>query len=317
MNKAHESHLVSATERLQEVAEEFSDAIGRRPTSTELFEILTWALKSTSDDILADIQLASIIALKPQVKKGAKPFDSWVNTKDMPSAVSDLNDATFVVAGDFLVELTNAIKQETGQLPTLDALCKSIIEVLHRCDENLLADISPAHITGVKAEVKKQQKIASKIGDIVAIPAKNGEDFIAIILAKNKYGVAYGFFEGTSKLKPVSIHAHPPVRRYPIYSSDEFTQNGRWKIIGHDEELRSLFPADPETYFRKQVIPGAEKYGGKIGPYGSGKTATGALRDLTQAEAEEIGLLSGQYRQVYLPEILEKYLNAQLPEKGA
>jgi hypothetical protein len=312
MNDSQQSPAALAAQGLHEVAEEFTDAIGRKPSSNELFEILMWAIKSGPDGMLADVNPANIIALKPQIKNGAKRFESWTRSDDTEAAVADLNDATFVVASDFLRELTNIIKNRTGQPPTLDDLCRLLVEGLHQCDDDLLVDISPMDIVGIKAEVRKQGKISVKVGDIVAIPAKNGEYFIAIILAKNVFGLAYGLFEGTSNLRPVSIHSHPPVRRHPIYSGAEFIANGRWKIIGHDEELQSLFPAEPEIYHRKQAIPGAPELEAMIGPYGSGETASGRLRDLTKEEAEEVGLLSGEYEQIYLPGSLEKYLNAKL-----
>jgi len=152
------------------------------------------------------------------------------------------------------------------------------------------------------------KKISAKVGDIVAIPAKNGEYFIAVILVKNPFGVAYGFFKRTSGIKPISIDLHPPVEPHPIYSGDPSMAHGRWKIIGHDERLLSLFPADPEIYHYQHK----DKPNPDIGPYGSGETASGKLRPLTKEEAEELGLASGEYRQTYLPEVLEEHLNAKL-----
>jgi len=313
--KFHESLITLAVQGLKEIAGEFEDEIGRRPSSAELFEIITWALKSGAGDKLSDVHPANLIALKPQVKKGAgKVSSSTTETDETKSVVKDLNDASFVVAGDLVAALMDGIEKATGKPPSLNELCMLLVEALHHSDDDLLLNSSREDIMNVKPEVKKKGKIVAEIGDVVAIPEEDGGYFIAVILAKNKkYGVAYGFFDGTSKLpQSVSAESHPKVKPHPIYSSDEFIASGRWKIIGHDDDLRALFPAEPEIYYRKQVIPGAEKHGEKIGPYGSARTPSGATRDLTKEEAEELGLLNNTYRQFYLPELLEKYLNAQL-----
>jgi hypothetical protein len=156
--------------------------------------------------------------------------------------------------------------------------------------------------------VSKQKKITPRIGDIVAIPAGNDEYFFALVLAKNDFGAAYGLFEGTSRLKPVSKNSHPAVNPRPVYSADDLIESDRWKIIGRDEGLLSLFPEEPEIYHRQR----ADRPNPLLGPYGAGETASGKLRPLTREEAEEIGLLSDEYRQSYLPDTLEKYLNAKL-----
>jgi len=305
---SNENHFAMAAAGLAEISEEFVDEIERRPSSIELFAILGWGLKSCRDNTLLDVNPANITALKPKVKRGAKRLVSNTDVDETESAVEDLNDNVFVIANDFISELANAIKLDAEQAPTLDELCSVIVGGLHQCDEDLLVDISPAHIVGVKAEIRKQRKIISKVGDLVALPAKNGEFFIACILAKNCFGTAYGFFEGTSKPRPISASSHPPAKQHPIYSDDEFVATGRWQIIAHDKDLLSLFPAEPEIYHTEQLIDD----GPEIGPYGSGETASGHLRHLTKEEAEEIGLISGEYNQVYLAEELEDYLNGKL-----
>jgi len=307
--RLNERHFALAATGLSEISEEFFDEIESRPSSLELFEILSWGLKSCRDDTLLDVNPVTIIALKPKIKKGYKQFGSSRDGDEKESVVDDLNDNLFVVANDLISELAKTIKLDTKQAPTLDELCTVIVEGLHRCNEDLLIDISPNQIVGIKTEIRKQaKKNVSKIGDIVAIPAKNGEFFIACILTKNCFGTAYGFFEGTSQLRPISVFLHQTTKRYPIYSDDESVATGKWQIIGHDEKLLSLFPAEPEIYHSDQILDD----GLQIGPYGSGETASGQLRHLTKEEAEEIGLLNGEYSQVYLSEELENYLNKKL-----
>lgn len=299
-----------AAEGLQNISQEFADEIKRRPSIVELLEILTWALRSCGDDAFLDVHPANIIALKPEVKKGIRPISSRTQDDAAESVVGDLNDNVFVIANDFISNLITMIRSDTGQTLTLDDLCELLVRGLHLCDADLLADVNPMDIIGIKAKVYKTRKIVPRVGDVVAIPAKNGEYFLAVILAKNRFGIAYGFFEGTSKLKPISMASHPPVKRHSVYSGDELIANGRWKIISHNKELLSLFPSEPEIYHTGQnIVSGIE-----IGPYGSGETASGQLRPLMKEEAEELGLFSGQYRQIYTPAYLEIYLNSKLKE---
>jgi hypothetical protein len=316
MAEFQEKLITTAARGLEEVADEFADELERRPSSAELFEIVTQALKSVGDERLSDVTPANVTALKPQIRKGAKRLDSPKEADEPGGSVSDLNDAAFVVAGDLVADLSDGFKRDASHAPTLNELCGLLVEAAHRCKEGLLADINPTDIAGVKAEVNKKRKIKAEVGDIVAIPLENGAYRMAVILAKNTYGVAYGFFEGASKVpRPFPVNSHPPATPHPIYSSDELVANGRWKIVGHDEALLSLFPAEPEIYHRQQVIPGMPDYGKNIGPYGSGRTASGRMRDVTKEEAEELGLLDGTYRQTYLASYLEEHLSAQLKRR--
>jgi hypothetical protein len=312
MAELQEKLIATAARGLKEVADEFADELERRPSSAELFEVVAQALKSVGDERLSDVSPANVTALKPQIKKGAKRLDSQQEAGEPEASVSDLNDAAFVVAGDLVADLADGFKRETERAPTLNELCDLLVSAAQRCDAGLLADINPADIAGVKAEVNKKRKIKAEVGDIVAIPLDDGEYAIAVILAKNTFGVAYGFFEGASKIpRPFSVNSHPPVAPHPVYSTDALVANGRWKIVGHDAALLSLFPSEPEIYLRQQVIPGMPDYGKNIGPYGSGQTASGRTRDLTKEEAEELGLLDGTYRQTFVAQYLEDHLSAQ------
>ena len=213
-----------------------------------------------------------------------------------------MNDNTFVIASDFVVQLTDAFKEEEKRPPALAEFCRLLQAGFERAEGVVEKPPLPLKI---KAEVRKKKTIACKVGDLVAIPAQNREFFMALVLAKNQFGVALGFFQGTSIIRSISIHSHPPIEPHPIYTGEEFIETGRWRIIGHDDALLSLFPAEPEIYhyqYQDKPRPG-------IGPYGSGETISGRLRPLTKEEAEDLGLLTGTYRAVYLPDLLEEYLD--------
>src|SRR5690242_17384801 len=92
-----ERHVVLAAAGLSAISQEFADEMERRPSSRELFEILTWGLRSCPDDVLLDVQPRAIIALTPKVKRRVKRSGSGANTDEAESAVGDLNDDVFVV----------------------------------------------------------------------------------------------------------------------------------------------------------------------------------------------------------------------------
>lgn len=304
-----EKHRSMSTTMLETIAREFTSGIGRPPLSTELFEIVTWALKASHDPLLADIPPANIVMLKPQLRRGTKPHVSQQGDQAPQSAVAELNDNIFAIAGDLLRELITVIKAGDAEMPTIHTLTQLLVMGLHQSNQPLLADVTPTDITGVTVVTHKQRRIRSAPGDIIAIPAKNGEYFMSVLIAKNSFGVAFGFFKGTSNLRPIPTQAYPSPDARPIYSDDRLIAEGRWRIIGHDPALLALFPAEPEIYHRN--VP-QQRYGPEIGPYGSGETASGKLRHLTRTEAEEIGLLNDDYRQGYLSYQLEEYLNRKL-----
>jgi hypothetical protein len=306
-NQDDRSIILAAT-GLQHLSEEFADEIGRSPSCDELFDILTQSLRSEYFNELLDTHNP---VLKPLVKIDDRRFDTEMHTDKIESSVADLNDNVFVYAAEFVLgDLIKAIKADTGQPPTLKHLCHILVEGLHRCNDHLLADTNPLDISGIKFEVRKGPKIICHRGDCVALPAKNGEYFLAMVLAKNRFGVAFGFFAGTSKSRRIDPTSLPPVRRYPFYSGTEYITNGRWEINDHNEALLAFFPREPEIYHRSQII--SVRGIPEIGPYGSGETASGELRHLTKEEAAEIGLLCDKYRQIHLPEQLETYLNNEL-----
>jgi hypothetical protein len=302
-----EPYVDLAADGMRDVAQAFADEIGRKPSLTELLEILTWALRSCRDDALSDVHPANIIALRPRVPKDAKGKSSGTDSPAVESAVQDLNDSVFVIASGFLSRLFSAIKADSGLPPSRSDLCDLFTKAL-QVDSQLVADLSSRNIVGLEAEVRKSGKVVPKVGDVIAIPAKDGQFFVAVILDKNVFGTAYGFFEGTAGLRPVSVLLQGTPKRHAIYTGDQLVASGRWKIIGHDEKLLTLFPREHEIYHYPQSVPGNPQ----VGPYGSGETPSGRLRNLTKEEAQELGIVGGKYRQGYTPQYLETYLNSEL-----
>jgi len=81
----------------------------------------------------------------------------------------------------------------------------------------ILADVNPADIEGIRIVSQAKKKTSVKVGDIIAIPADNGEYFIAVVLAKNAFGVAYGFFKEQAASSPYQkTHIRPLSRTQSI-----------------------------------------------------------------------------------------------------
>jgi hypothetical protein len=283
---------------LAEIAEEFKGQIGRQPSLTELLEILTWGLKSLADEPFSDVKPGDVLALRLE-------GDKALERSGVRSSVSDLNDSVFVAASDLVMQVTAALQRQSGSKPSLKEFCRIL-------ENALSADPASRTKSGkgpkIAAKLRKGKTITVRVGDMVAIPARNGQYFITVVVAKNTFGVAYGLFKGTHAARPLSSRAHPPVDSHPIYDGEEFIQGGQWKIIGHDATLLSLFPAEPEIYhYQRSDVPRPT-----IGPYGSGETASGRLRAISKEEAQELGLLSGKYRSVLTPQQLEERLNQEL-----
>jgi hypothetical protein len=299
-------------ESVGEMVSAFLSEIGRKPSLSEVLEILCWELKACPEEYLEDVNVFRITALRPKMKRGGKTSGYSVEedtSGPIDSSIGDLNDNIFVVASDLLSDVMSVFRLDNSRNPNLKELCGILWEGLKSCKDDMLCDINLSQFVGIDAEIRKQKKILGKVGDLVAIPAKDNKFFVACILAKNCFGTAYGFFDGTYHLKTSRrILALASLRLHPIYSDNEFVSSGRWQIIDHDEELLSRFPLEPEIYHIDQIL----EEGPKIGPYGSGETASGIMRDLTKEEAEKIGLLSGKYNQVRTGKKLEIYLKEDL-----
>lgn len=290
----------AAREGLREIAESFSEEIGRLPSLPELLEILTWGLRGSPNEILSDVNPANVVALHARFAKGRTKTNS---ADSAPSAVDELNDAAFSAASDTVASVARAVGAAEGNAPTLERLLEVIAASLRDASNSLTSDDASA-LAILKPELLRRGKVTLRPGDIVAIPAPDGAFFTAVVLDRNAFGTAYGLFEGAGPIRRVSAESHPSTLPFPVYTGDESLANGSWRIVGHDDELRKLFPAEPEIYHRAQVISG----GPKIGKFGSAESASGRMRDLTKEEADALGLLTGEYRQVYTPELFERYL---------
>jgi hypothetical protein len=241
-----------------------------------------------------------------QIASPAYPWRSQM-TKD-EGLVGSLNDSCFVHASECLTKICQMIEEEAGEKPSLHDLCELLAVSLRGCSGDLLSDINVQAVEKLTPKVAPHKKVTLKPGAILAIPRKMGGFYFVIYITTNQFGDAFGIFDGHRQVPYVSSRWKPVPAKFPVYTGKALVVSGRWSRIDHREDLLDLFPKSPEIYHSKSDNPSNDR----IGPYGSGETVTGELRELTESEAKQIGLIQGTYRQVMLEEEFEKYLQETL-----
>lgn len=285
-----------AREELREIAEDFDEAIGRKPAPQELGELLTYGIQSSREDLLEDVRPSAVAALRPKLSGGDQEHDS---------AVGELDDGPFSQANALVTDIARAYRGETGSLPKLQTLAAIILEALRGAGTDVFSGATGDDVVAIEPELREITGGAASPGDIVAIPAPGGRYFTAVVVTRNQSGTAYGLFDGTRGAVPVSSSSPPQVVRHPIYSGDEMVQNGTWPVVGHDDALLEFFPDEPEVFYDAPLMADVEP---DIGPHGSAETPSGERRDLTEDEAEEVGLTDGSYSEFHPPETVSEYL---------
>jgi len=207
-----------------------------------------------------------------------------------------------------LTTLCQMIEEESGVKPSLNDLCEILVVSLQCCSDDLLADVHVQAVEKLTPKVAPHKKVVLTPGDILAVPRARGGYYFVIYITCNRFGDAYGIFEGHRQVPHVSSKWRPLPIKFPAYTGRAQVVSGRWRRIDHREDLLDLFPKSPEIYHSKAANPSNDR----IGPYGSGETATGELRELTQSEASEIGLDREAYRQIMVPEQFEWHLRDTL-----
>lgn len=222
--------------------------------------------------------------------------------------IGSLDDNCFNHAGECLKSLCRMIEEESGIKPSLNDLCEILAVSLRSCGGDLLCDVDALAVEKLTAKVAPHKKVHLKPGDVLAVPREQGCYYFILHIASNQFGEAFGIFEQHGPI-PYRISRWEPIPiEFPVYTGRALVVSGRWKRIGHREVLLNLFPKSPEIYHGKSDNPSNPR----IGPYGSGETATEEFRDLSEAEADRIGLTRGVYRQCMLEEQFEKYLKETL-----
>jgi hypothetical protein len=200
------------------------------------------------------------------------------------------------------------IEEESGIKPSLSDLCGILAVSLQSCSGDLLSDVDVQAVEKLMPKVAPHKKVSLKPGDVLAIPREKGGYYFVIYIISNRFGEAFGIFGGHRQVPHVASRWEPVPVRLPVYTGKSLVVSGRWRRIDHREDLLDLFPKSPEIYHSKSDNPSNDR----IGPFGSGETSAEELRDLTESEANQIGLIQGTYHQGMLEEQFEKYLQDTL-----
>jgi hypothetical protein len=282
--------------QLAEICSAVAEELGGPPTLGELLEVFGWAYPQNSEHL--QDSLAVPVTFTAKFRPGRTPAAS-----PQESRMSELNDAVFVMASDCLAALARELADQVGRPATALELSNGLLQALQTAEPNL-ADTVATDLKTLTISVTKSAR-KTKVGDIIAIPAKNGGYHVASVLAKNSFGTALGLYQGKLARPKAAFARHPVPMRYPVYTDEHLIAQGQWRIVGHDEKLPSLFPAEPEIYHRNEpTIPNP-----LIGKFGAAETAAGRLRQLDEKEARDVGLLDGTYHQVLLGEELQNRLD--------
>ena len=224
--------------------------------------------------------------------------------------MDELEDDFWIQATNAIVELAHQIGQAAGRKPTADEFCEILAAALQSASHSdLFSDVSSASVAGLKPVLTKVPKKIQP-GSIIGVPSQSGDKFLVVYLMSNRFGDVFGIFKGRFRKLPNWEKLQPGGR--PVVSHLRPVREGRWPLLGIRSELASLFPAEPEIYHAKT---GRNIENPAIGPYGSAETADNKLRSISKKEAEEVGLLSGEYRAVLLEERLVAYLERMMSQQ--
>ncbi|WBB58741.1 hypothetical protein O7599_24390 [Streptomyces sp. WMMC500] len=274
--------------KLAALATEFEEQVGKRPSLGELLELLGWASHG-----VYPVPLAFNVKLK-----GGKRYSSLGR-----SLVGELNDSIFVDAASFLSAMA---KGASGRLLPTSELASSLVLTLK--DSRIsLEDVAREEVAELTVHTAKKPT-KPRIGDVLAIPASGGGYRIASVVARNRFGTALGFIRGRFDVPRPASGERLVVHQFPIYTDDRLVATGAWRVVGHDENLLSLFPAEPEIYH----APDLQWPGIDLGKFGAAEKAAGEIRLIEIDEARAVGLLDGTYRQSYLGELLEQFMESSL-----
>jgi hypothetical protein len=263
-----------------DVITEMTGGFGEPPSVAEVAEVVGLAIP-VGDDRFALSVVPSAVVVRP-AGEGAR---------GRSSRVGQLDDAAFVLASR-LVSVLLAAEDVDGRVTTDSRPASLLLDLLRQVPPQLLAD-SASEVEALEFVGPRARK-RPKRGDVVAVPAASGGFHLAVVLTKNHFGVAYGFFTRRwSALRLPPRLGEEGVLSYAVYADDRAVMAGRWIIVGHDETLCRLFPADPEIYHR----------------LGIAETADGTTRSVPDDELQRVGVLDGSYSQVYEDSELEYELD--------
>lgn len=278
------SVLTGAASNVYRIVSDFYEQIGGAPTLSELLEILTLAG--------VDVALPSL-EFKEKVKGGCRG--------KLKSRVCELNDSVFVEAVDFISLLYG--EGWDADLPRFD------VSACFKTSGAVPGDLDIQEVSLVVAAPVKVSRKATP-GDLIAIPAEGGGYHMAVVVTRNRFGTAFGVRGGISRYPRFRNQGVTGIRGL-FYSDEHLVASGVWRVVGHDANVLKYFPRDPEVFHEPGYFPGRDQFGSAESAE-SAESADGAIRMLTEGEAEEVR--GRGYKQVYMSEELQRFLDESVGE---
>ncbi len=156
------------------------------------------------------------------------------------SVIDDLDDYCYVLATKFFSELCREIEERAGRKPTIGELCDLLTWGLRGCKDEILEDVNTANVLALRPKLARRGKITLQPGDVVAIPARSGDYYMAVFITNNRFGHAFGVLREKHKFQPVQPGSKPEVLPYPFYADSEYITSGRWRKLGNHSLSRLL-----------------------------------------------------------------------------
>ncbi|BAL87819.1 hypothetical protein AMIS_25990 [Actinoplanes missouriensis 431] len=269
----------AAASAVLDVIDGMARRLERPPSAAEFAEVLSQSLPIEDDRIDVEFE-APRLALRG--KSGLLRGD----VED----VYDLPDYLFDEASNLFEVLLDSVNKAAGIAES--DICESLTD--------LIRSIPGDRLTGYSSDMRfvmvgPPAKHRPQIGDVVAVPVGAGAYRLAVLIAKNRFGVAFGFFRGRFA-EPRMPRSGEDVHPFPLYADDRSVRNGKWPLVGHSSRLVNLFPAEPEIYHK----------------VGLAENAAGSTREISDEEAAQVKLSHPRFRQIHVSDYLADFLDSEL-----
>lgn len=279
--------------RFGEVTADVADELGGAPALAELLDVLKWSVPPNSDALDGSFQVPCPFTATLSGNKRYRP--------EGESRVPELNDDAFEQTREILAALAEKLQRGSGSPVAPQDFAAGLAQVLRAAGLEL-ADTNTAQLRRLATTARKR-RITLAPGDVLAIPVPAGYR-LAVVITRNRFGTALGLFDGTTPSPRPSTDVLRRPRTPALYTEESRAKDGTWPVVHHDEELLANFPESPEVHHAPGAWPGID-----TGEHGAAETGEGTMRFIDAAEAREVGLADGSYRQTRTAADLQKQLS--------
>ncbi|MBL7696580.1 MAG: hypothetical protein JNK79_00410 [Chitinophagaceae bacterium] len=289
------------TSEVLELFRAFNEEQEGKPQLKTWLGVLLWSLQNTSIDDFADEKINSLreITVHTNTKKIKLTVDKAVDY------TSDLNDNCFVVASDIVADFAKKVSKESNKKMTAEIFFDSITEALHQIKDPLFEDVDQHDIEKILPGYSSSKTQKIKKGDVVSVPLPKDSFALMVAIGDTSFGTGYGVIDKRFNNFSPNQLKDEEVLKYPLFGSNKLPEKGKWKMVFHDESLLNLFPGTLEKFHSPLLFEEAK-------PFGLAETSDGTLRKLSKEEADKIGVAEKDFKQVMLPEEIERYLDRKL-----